>query len=218
MHGDTCGVDLYVSGICEICALAVAGHRSRTVAAHGVCRKEVSISVTAGGDNHGVCGEPLELTGHEVLGDDSACAFHTVLVLDHHQLMHLVAVEALHLAGLDLAVERRVCAEQELLAGLSFCIESTAHLGAAEGTVGKETAVFTGEGNALCHTLVDDIVGDFGKTVHIGLAGTVVTTLHRVVEETIHGVAVVLIVLGCVDTSLGRDRMGAARAVLNAEV
>lgn len=45
-----------------------------------------------------------------------------------------------------------------------------------------------------------------------------VAALHRVVEETVNRVAVVLIVLGGVDTALGRDGVGAARAVLDTEV
>ena len=58
---------------------------------------------------------------------------------------------------------------------------------------------------------------DLGQTVDIGLAGTVVATLNRVIEKPIDAVAIILVVLGCVDAALGRDGMGAARGVLQAE-
>ncbi len=163
-------------------------------------------------------GETLEFAGHKVLGYDTACAFHTVLVLYEHEVVHLVAVVALHLSGLYLTVERRVCAEQKLLACLTLGVECTAHLGATERTVGEKTAVFACERHTLSHTLVDDIVGHFGETIYVCLACAVVTALHCVVEKTVYGVTVVLIVLGCVYTALGCDRVSAARAVLDAEV
>ena len=84
----------------EVCAFAVACHGGRTVAAHGVGRKEVSVSVTAGGDNNGVCRETFKLTCHEVLGDDTACAS-----VNHNHVVHFVAVEALYLAEFNLAVK-----------------------------------------------------------------------------------------------------------------
>ena len=132
MNGDTGGVDLHICGVCEVCTLAVACHGGRTVAAHGVGREEVCVAVTAGGDDHCVSCETLELACDKVLGDDAACALHTVFVLDEHKVVHLVAVVALHLAGMDLTVERGVRAEQELLACLALGVERTAHLCAAE--------------------------------------------------------------------------------------
>ena len=105
MNGDTCWVNLNERGVCEVSALTVACHGCGAVATHRVCRKEVCITVTAGGDNYGVSCEALELTGDKVLGDDTACAFNTVLVFDEHEFMHLIAVVALHLTELDLAVK-----------------------------------------------------------------------------------------------------------------
>ena len=46
----------------------------------------------------------------------------------------------------------------------------------------------------------------------------VVTALYSIVEQTVYRVAVVLIVLGCIDTTLSGDGVCAARRVLNAEV
>ena len=64
----------------------------------------------------------------------------------------------------------------------------------------------------MCYTLVDDIVAYLSQAVDIGLAGTVVTTLHGVIEQTIDRVAVVLIVLCCVDTALCSDGVSAINA------
>ena len=58
----------------------------------------------------------------------------------------------------DLTAERAVCAEQQLLTGLTLCIEGTTNLRATEGTVVEQTAVFTSERNTLSHTLIDDVV------------------------------------------------------------
>ena len=74
------------------------------------------------------------------------------------------------------------------------------------------------KGTPLCNTLVDDVVRHLSQTVNVSLACTVVTTLHCVVEQAVNRVAVVLIVLGSVDTALSSDRVSAARRVLYAEV
>ena len=41
---------------------------------------------------------------------------------------------------------------------------------------------------------------------------------YRIVEQTVNGVAVVLVILCSIDTTLRSDRVCAARRVLNAEV
>jgi hypothetical protein len=53
--------------------------------------------------------------------------------------------------------------------------------------------------------------------MHVGLARAEVAALDRVVEQAVHRVAVVLVVLGGVDAALRGDRVRAARAVLEAE-
>ena len=124
----------------------------------------------------------------------------------------------MHGAGVHLAHEGGIGTEQELLARLTLGIEGTAHLCATEGAVGEHTTVFAGEGYALCHALVNDIGAHLGQTIYVGFAGTIVATLHSVVEEAIYGVAVVLVVLGCVDTTLSSDGVCAAGGILDAEV
>ena len=120
-------------------------------------------------------------------------------------------------AGADLALERLVGAEQELLAGLAAGVEGARHLGAAERAVVEQAAVLAGEGHALGHALVDDVDRQLGEAVDVGLAGAEVAALDRVVEQPEDAVAVVVVVLGGVDAALGGDRVGAARAVLEAE-
>ena len=65
--------------------------------------------------------------------------------------------------------------------------------------------------------MIYDCIADFRKTIYVGLAGAVVASLYGVVEKTIDGVVVVLIVLCGVDASLGSNRMGAAGRIAYAE-
>lgn len=90
----------------------------------------------------------------------------------------------------------RACsAQQELLARLAACVEGALELGAAEGAVVQQAAVFTVEGNALGHALVNDVGGNFRQAVDVGFTGAEVVALHGVIEQAVDGVAVVLVVL-----------------------
>ena len=53
--------------------------------------------------------------------------------------------------------------------------------------------------------------------MHIGLAGTKIAAFDRVVEKPVNAVAVILVILGCIDATLRGDRVGAAGTVLIAE-
>ena len=88
---------------------------------------------------------------------------------------------------------------------------------AAKGAVREKSAVFAREGDALRDALVDDQVADLGETVDVRLASAIVAALDRVVEETVDGVVVVLVVLRGVDAALRGDRVRATRAVGDAE-
>ena len=160
-----------------------------------------------------MCSKTLEFSCHKVLSDNTACAS-----VDNHHVVHLIAVITLHLAHLNLAVEARICAEQQLLSCLSLCIECAAHLSATERTVCQQTTIFTSKRNTLCHALVDNIVRYLCKTIDVGFASAIVTTLHGVVEQSINRVAVVLVILGCIDTALCSDRVCTAWRILDAEV
>ena len=139
------------------------------------------------------------------------------LAVDHDQFLHLVPREHLDRADADLALERLVGAQQELLAGLAPGVEGPRDLGPAERPVGQCAAVLAGEGHALGDALVDDVDRDLGQAIDVGLAGAEVAPLDGVVEQPEDAVAVVLVVLGRVDSALGGDRVGPPRAVLVAE-
>ena len=205
-------VNLHVARVGETGAALVGAPGGGDVGGHGVGGQEVHVAVAAGGQNHRMGGVFLDLAGDEVAADDALG--HAV---HDHQVHHLAAGVHLHLAGCDLAHHGGVGAEQQLLSRLAPGVEGARYLGAAEGAVGQGAAVLTGKGYALGHTLVDDVVGDLGETVDVGLTGAEVAALDGVVEQTEDGVTVVLVVLGGVDTALGGDGVGAARAVLDAE-
>ena len=69
----------------------------------------------------------------------------------------------------------------------------------------------------MSDTLVDDAVADFRQTVDVSLARTVVAAFDGIVEQTLHAVAVVRIVLRSVDAALCSDAVGTTRTVLDAE-
>ena len=86
-------------------------------------------------------------------------------VLDD-EVEHLGAVVQRDRAERDLAHERLVRAEQELLAGLAAGVERARHLRAAERAVVEQAAVLAGERHALRDALVDDV------DRHLARAGT----------------------------------------------
>src|SRR5262249_21285535 len=110
-----------------------------------------------------------------------------------------------------------VGAELELLTGLSAGVERAGYLSAAERACVEQTAVLASEGHALRHALVDDVGAQLGQSVDVSFARADVAALDRVVEEPVHRVAVVAVILGRVDPALGGDAVGAPRAVLITE-
>ena len=92
-----------------------------------------------------------------------------------------------------------------MLARLSFCVERTTYLHATERAVGEQAAIFASKGYALRNALIDDACADFSEAIYVCFASTIVAALHRIVEEAIYRVAVVLIVLSCIDTALSCD-------------
>ena len=206
-------MNLRIGRVGKVGTFVVALYGNRAVRCHGVGRKEVYVTVSTGSDNYGVSGKALDVAGYQVTGNDTAGT-----AVDDDEVEHLVAGILFYRTFLYLAVERCVCTQQQLLSRLTLGIESTRYLGTTERTVGQLAAVFAGERYALSHALVDDVVRHFGQTVYVGFAGTVVTTLDRIVEEAVYRVAVVLIVFSSIDTALCGDRVSAAGRILNTEV
>ena len=149
-------------------------------------------------------GVALELTGYQVLGNDAACA-----TVDDNDILHLGTSVELHATAVDLFHQRRVSAEQQLLAGLTLGIECTADLHTTERAVGEHATILTCERHALCDALVDDVCTDLSQTIDVGLTCAVVTTFDRIVEQTVDAVTIVLVVLCGIDTTLSRDRVSA---------
>ena len=199
-------MNLRETGIRERRALLVRAVGRGHVGALGVRREIEDVAVAARREDHRVGHVRLDRAGHHVAHDDA-----TRLAVDDDELEHLVALVHRHAAARDLLLERLVCAEQQLLAGLPARVEGARDLRAAERTVGEESAVLTREGHALCDALVDDVHRDLRETVHVRLARAEVTALHRVVEQPLHGVAVITVVLRRVDAALRRDGVRAAR-------
>ena len=202
-------MDLRVARIGEVGALAVRPPDGRAIAPHRVGRQEEDVAVPAGRQDDGVGDVGFDLAGDHVARDDAP----RFAVLDD-ELHHLVPAVALDRPGRDLALKRLIGADEQLLARLAAGVEGAGDLHAAEGAVVQVSAVLPGEGDPLCHALVDDVGADLGQAVDVRLPGAEVAALDRVVEEPVSRIVVVLVVLRRVDAALSGDRVGAARGVL----
>ena len=203
------GVDLREAGVTEVGTLAVRAPDGSTVAAHRVGGQEEHVAVAAGRQDHRVSDEGLELAGGHVAGDDAAC-----LALVDDEFDHLVTRVLGDGTRSDLTLQRLVGPDQELLTCLATRVERTGHLDTTEGAVVEEATILAGEGDALRDALIDDVGADLGEAIDVVLAGAVVTTLNRVVEETVDGVVVIAVVLRGVDTTLCGNGVRAASGVL----
>ncbi len=206
-------MDLRVAGVAEARAALVGAPARRDVRTARVGREVIDVAVAAGREHHGVAVVPGDCTRLEVADDDAL----GVAVHDH-EVEHLGVRVGLHTAVGNVAVQGRVSTEEQLLASLAAGVEGARNLRATEGAVVEEATVFAGEGYALRGTLVNDVDRHLGEPMHVRLTSTEVTALDGVVEEAMHRVAVVLVVLGRVDAALGRDRVRAPGRVVEDEV
>ena len=211
-HGDARRVDLRVAGVRERGALLVGAPDRGRVAARRVRGEVEDVAVAARREDDGVRRVGLDRARDHVARHDAARA-----PVDHDELEHLVARVHRHLAEADLALERLISAEEELLPRLAPRVERARDLRAAEGAVREEAAVLAPERHALRDALVDDVYGNLREPVDVRFPRAEVAALDRVVEEAPDAVAVVLVVLRGVDAALRRDRVGAPGAVLVAE-
>ena len=67
------------------------------------------------------------------------------------------------------------------------------------------------------HTLIDNVVADLRQAVNAGFPRPKIAALDRVDKQPPDAVAVVGIILGGVDASLGGDAVSAPGTVLNTE-
>ena len=202
-------MDLRVAGVGEVRAALGRPPRGGHVRLLGVRREVEDVAVAAGCEHDRVARHREHVAGLEVAAHDAGRA--AVL---HDEVEHLDTRVEGDVAGVHLAHERLVRAEQELLAGLAARVERARHLRTAEAAVVEQAAVLARERHALRDALVDDVDRHLREPVHVGFTGAVVAALHGVVEEAVDAVAVVRVVLGGVDAALRRDRVRAPRRVV----
>src|SRR6185295_16990134 len=87
----------------------------------------------------------------------------------------------------------------------------------AKGSVIQKTAILSRERHTLRHTLVNNVETDLGHPIDIRFTRAEVSALYRVLKEPINTVAIIAIVLGSVDTSLGRNAVCSTRTVVITE-
>ena len=202
-------MDLREARVAEQCAAAMRAPDGGAVRSLRVGREVEDVTVTAGGEYDDVTDVRLDRARLQIARDDAAR-----LAVHDHEIEHLAAVMHRDRAGGDLALERLVCAEQELLPCLPARVERALDLNAAKGPRLEQAAVVAGERHALGDTLVDDVDADLRQAIGVGLAGAEVAALDGVLEQAVDAVAVVAVVLGGIDAALGGDRVGAARRVV----
>src|SRR5207248_1898155 len=127
---------------------------------------------------------------------------------------HLGLRKHFHRAERNLAAQRLISAEQKLLAGLAAGVKRPRNLRSAEGAIGEEPTILTRERDTLLGALIDDEIADFSQPVNVRFSRTEIAALDRVVKQAEHAVAVVLIILGGIDSALRCDGMGATRRIL----
>src|SRR6185312_1764898 len=205
-------VYLRETGIAEPGAFFVGFPCGRDVAAHGIGRQVKDIAITAAAEEYGMTEISFELARDQVAGNDAPG-----FSIDDHDIQHLVTAVHFHVAESHLALQGLVGADQQLLSRLPRGIEGPLYLYTPERTVAQQSAVFPRERHSLCHALIDDIGAHLGQPVDIAFARTVIPALDRIIKKTEHAVAVVLVILGCIDSPLGRDAVRPARRILETE-
>ena len=65
--------------------------------------------------------------------------------------------------------------------------------------------------------LIDDIHADLRKAVNVGFTSSEVSAFYSVIKEAINAVAIIMIILGGVDATLGGDGVSASRTILITE-
>ncbi len=205
-------MNLRETGIGEERAFFVGAIGRGDVAAARVGREIENISVAAGRENDGIARVRFDFPGDQTPRDDALG-----VPIDQNEIEHLGLRKHLDRARRDLAAKRLIGAEEKLLPGLPARVKRPRDLRAAERSVGQQPAVFARERHALLDALIDDQIADFREPIDVRFARAKIAALDRVVKKTEDAVAVVLIILGGIDSALGGDAMRAARAVLITE-
>src|SRR6266700_8062615 len=99
-----------------------------------------------------------------------------------HEVEHLGVGKHLHGVGGDLAAERLITTQQQLLTRLAARVKRAGNLRTAERTIGEQAAVFARKRHTLFNTLIDNLIADFREAINIRFALSKITALYRVVE------------------------------------
>ena len=137
--------------------------------------------------------------------------------IDGDQFQHVAPGEQPHLAQLHLPHQRLIGAVQQLLSGLAAGVEGATHQGPPEAAGGQAAAVFAGERHPLGDALVNDAAADFRQPLAAGFPGPEVAAFQGVGEQAADAVAIHGRGPGCIDAALGRHRVRAPRAVVEAQ-
>ena len=190
----------------------VGTHDGRSVGVFGQRGHVVHVAVTAGGQHGCVAGVSLQLAGQQVAHDHAL----TAPVVDD-QVNQVVVSEDLHVAGTDLAVQRRGGGQLQLLTRLATGVVGAGDLNATEGTGCQGAAVLAGERRADSVHVVNDLRGLHSQAPAVVLAAAVVAALDRVLGVQVGGVVIQLFTAGGVHTTLRSDGVRAARGVVVGE-
>src|SRR6267378_871573 len=202
-------MNLGEAGITKERATFISAIGSGDVATACVGRKKKNITVTAGRENYGIAGEGIDFACAQIAGDNSLG-----MTIDQNKVEHLGLRKHFHRAKGDLPAEGLIGPEQQLLAGLAAGVKRPRNLRSAERTIGEQPAILARERHALLGALIDDEIANFGQPVNVRFARTEIAAFDRVVKQSENAVAVVLVILGSIDSALRRDGMGTARRIL----
>ena len=125
--GNACGMDLYEAGVSEERALFVSFPCRTGVGVDCEGRQVVNCAVSARSKHHGMSGMPFNFACYEISCYDPPCP-----AFNNHQIKHLSPRVHLHGPLFYLTAQRRITAEQALLARLAFCVECSGNLYASE--------------------------------------------------------------------------------------
>ena len=210
--GNAGGMDLGEAGIGEQRPFAVGPPDRTGVRLQGIGGEEVDVAVPTAAEQNRAGGVHLQFTAQQMARHHTAG---NPIHGDH--LENVPAGEQLNAAQLHLAHQGLVGAIKQLLSGLPPGIKGAAHQGPAKTAGGQAAAVFARERHPLGHALIDDAAADFRQPLAARFPGAEVASFEGVGEQAADAVAIHRHRTCGIDAPLGRHRVSAARAVVEAE-
>src|SRR5579862_2767241 len=134
--------------------------------------------------------------------------------INHYKVEHFGARKHFNRAEANLARQRLVSTQQQLLTSLPARVERSRNLRATKRPIVQQAAIFPRKRHALRHALVDDIHAHLRKPIHICLARAEIATLDSIVEKPVNRIAVIRIILSRIDATLRCNAVRSARAIL----